>query len=60
MDLTRKVIIVDELIDKAISNICNAALKYEGLSMVASVNAVKCSIIEEQVTEEKSEAEEEW
>ncbi|HEY4874118.1 MAG TPA: hypothetical protein VIH86_00970 [Puia sp.] len=59
MEISRKVIIVDELIDKAISNICNAALKYEGLTMVASVNAVKCSIIEEPI-EEKMDIEEEW
>jgi len=44
---TRRVIIVDPMIDKAIDNICNAALRHEGLTMVSSVNAVKCSILEE-------------
>lgn len=57
MEITRKVIIVDPLVDKAISNICNAALRYEGLSMVSYVNAVKYSIIEEPINDG---IEEEW
>ena len=43
----RKVIVVCDLIDKAITNICNAALKFEGLPMIASVNAIKDAIKEE-------------
>lgn len=48
----RKVIVVTDLIDKAIVNICNAALKYEGLPMIISVNAIKDSIQEEKITKE--------
>lgn len=44
---TRKIVVVDEAIDKALTNICNAALKMEGLQMLACVNAVKKAVVEE-------------
>ncbi len=50
---TRKVIVVDEVIERALSNICNSALKFDGLSMVSSVNAVKESVKEEQINKEE-------
>lgn len=41
----RKVIIVDKNVDLAITNICDAALKLDGLPMITAVNAVKESIV---------------
>lgn len=48
----RKIIIVDEVIERVLANICNAALKYEGLPMIGSVNAVKDAIKEEHTGED--------
>jgi hypothetical protein len=45
----RKIIVVDEVIDKVITNICNAALKFDGLPMIVNVNAIKGSIKEEEL-----------
>lgn len=53
----RKVIVVSEFIDRAITNICNAALKFEGLPMISSVNAIKESIIEEVCKDSASDGE---
>lgn len=50
---SRKVIVIDEVIERVLANICNAALKYEGLPMIGSVNAVKDAIKEEGNIEEK-------
>ena len=49
---TRKVIIVDPIIEKALDNVFNAALKHEGLPLVSSINTVRCSIIEEPMDDE--------
>lgn len=51
---TRKLIVVSEAIDKSLTNIYNAALKLEGLQMIACVNAVKQSVIEESLDNEKN------
>lgn len=55
MKVTRKIIIVEPLIEKAISTICDAALKHEGLPIVSSVNAIKSAITEEQCDEKTDE-----
>jgi hypothetical protein len=46
---TRKILVVDDSIDKSLTTICNAALKMEGLQMLACVNAVKKAITEESI-----------
>ena len=46
---TRKILVVDDVIDKSLTNICNAALKMEGLQMLACVNAVKKAITDEPI-----------
>lgn len=43
----RKVIIVDEEMDKALGNICDAALKGSGMQVVTAVNSLIESVIEE-------------
>lgn len=44
---SRKVIVVTDAIDQALTNVYNAALKLEGLQMLACVNAVKKAVVEE-------------
>ncbi len=52
---TRKLIVITEAIDKALTNVYNAALKFEGLQMLACVNAVKKAVVEEGLDNDKSE-----
>ncbi len=50
----RKLIVIDESIDKALSNIYNAALKLEGLQMLSCVNLVKNGVLEESIDSNKN------
>jgi hypothetical protein len=44
----RKVVVIDEEMDKILGNVCDAALKGSGMQIVASVNAVIEAVSEEQ------------
>jgi hypothetical protein len=52
---SRKIIVVSDPLDKIISSICNAALKFEGLQMLSHVHAVKEAIVEEISNNTKDE-----
>lgn len=43
----KKVIVIDEEIDKALGNICDAALRGSGMQIVGAVNTLIESVVEE-------------
>ena len=43
----RKIIILDEEMDKILGNVCDAALKGSGMQIISSVNAVIEAVAEE-------------
>lgn len=47
----KKVIYVDEEMDKVLGNVCDAALKGSGMQIVAAVNAVIEAVSEEACPE---------
>jgi hypothetical protein len=55
----RKIIIVDEEIDRMLSHICDAALKWSGMQMLSAVNRVVGSMQEDDSIEEFFHFEEE-
>lgn len=57
--VSRKVLIVDEEIDRALALICDAALRWSGMQMLPIVNRVVGSVQEEDAIEEFFHFEEE-
>jgi hypothetical protein len=55
----RKIIIVDEEMDRTLANICDAALKWSGMQMLSAVNRVVGSVKEDISHEELFHFEEE-
>ena len=45
---TRKLIVIDENMDKVIGAVCDAALKASGLQVISNVNDIIEGIVEEQ------------
>lgn len=43
----RKVIVINEDIDKMLGNICDAALKGSGMQIISSVNALIDAVVED-------------
>jgi len=43
----RKIIVLDEEMDKVLGSVCDAALKGAGMQMIGSVNAVIEAVLEE-------------
>jgi len=46
---TRKIIIIDEDVDKILTNIYDAALKFAGMQIRVSINSILQAIKEEQI-----------
>ena len=43
----RKIIVINDQIEKALSAVCDAALKYAGMQLIGAVNAVANAVQEE-------------
>jgi len=47
--LTRKIIVIDEELDRALGTVCDAALKAAGMQILPAVSTMIKSIVEEDV-----------
>jgi hypothetical protein len=51
---TRKIIVVDREIDRILDNVCDAALKFGGMQLRATITAIKNGVREEEIKSEKT------